>query len=252
MNRQLLIGEIEKQPYPLLFVTISGAHLYGFPSADSDYDLRGVHLLPVSEVIGLSEGRETIEMSGERSGVEIDFVTHDLKKFIRLMLKKNGYVLEQLFSPLVLLTTSAHAELTKLARGCITRHHAHHYLGFSKTQWELFEKERPRRIKPLLYTYRTLLTGVHLMQTGEIEANLVRLNESFRLPHVTDLTARKIEGREQASLDDREVDFHAGEWRRLTAMLEDAHAHSRLPERPSAREALSDFLVRCRVGSAVS
>ena len=36
---------IEKQvadhPYPLLFATISGAHLYGFPSPDSDYDLRG-------------------------------------------------------------------------------------------------------------------------------------------------------------------------------------------------------------------
>ena len=32
---------IAEQPYPLLFVTISGAHLYGFSSADSDYDLRG-------------------------------------------------------------------------------------------------------------------------------------------------------------------------------------------------------------------
>ena len=32
--------------YPLVFATISGAHLYGFPSADSDFDLRGVHPLP--------------------------------------------------------------------------------------------------------------------------------------------------------------------------------------------------------------
>ena len=36
----LLKGIADAQPYPLLFVTISGAHLYGFPSADSDYDLR--------------------------------------------------------------------------------------------------------------------------------------------------------------------------------------------------------------------
>ncbi len=41
---------VAAQPYPLLFVTISGAHLYGFPSADSDFDLRGVHILPPSEV----------------------------------------------------------------------------------------------------------------------------------------------------------------------------------------------------------
>jgi hypothetical protein len=29
----------DEQPHPLLFVTISGAHLYGFPSPDSDFDL---------------------------------------------------------------------------------------------------------------------------------------------------------------------------------------------------------------------
>jgi hypothetical protein len=37
-------------PRPLLFATVSGAHLYGFASPDSDYDLRGVHLLPAEEV----------------------------------------------------------------------------------------------------------------------------------------------------------------------------------------------------------
>ena len=38
---------VAQQPYQLVFVTISGAHLYGFPSPDSDYDLRGVHVFPV-------------------------------------------------------------------------------------------------------------------------------------------------------------------------------------------------------------
>ena len=38
---------VASQPYPLLFATISGAHLYGFPSPDSDFDLRGVHILPL-------------------------------------------------------------------------------------------------------------------------------------------------------------------------------------------------------------
>jgi uncharacterized protein len=30
--------QVETHPYPLLFATISGAHLYGFPSPDSDFD----------------------------------------------------------------------------------------------------------------------------------------------------------------------------------------------------------------------
>ena len=142
-NKQLL-AVISEQPYPLLFATISGAHLYGFPSPDSDYDLRGAHILPVSEVVGLNPGRETVEVSEIRDGLQIDLVTHDVKKFFSLLLKKNGYVLEQLYSPLVVHTTPEHEELKVVAKGCITRYHAHHYFGFAQTQWRLFEKEQPQ------------------------------------------------------------------------------------------------------------
>src|SRR3954471_21353575 len=181
---------IREQPYPLLFVTISGAHLYGFPSPDSDYDLRGVHILPTRQVIGLSPARETVEFSGVRDRLEIDLVTHDIKKFFGLLLKKNGYVLEQLYSPLIIHTAPEHDELKHIARGCITRHHAHHYFGFAETQWKLFEKEHPRRVKPLLYVYRVLLTGIHLMRSGEVEANLLRLNENAQLSYIDELVKR--------------------------------------------------------------
>jgi len=42
---------VAAQPYPLLFATISGAHLYGFPSPDSDFDLRGAHVRPLEKVV---------------------------------------------------------------------------------------------------------------------------------------------------------------------------------------------------------
>src|ERR1044071_3967874 len=129
-----LSRQIENHPYPLVFATISGAHLYGFPSPDSDYDLRGVHLLPLKDMVGLREGEETVEKSGIHDGLEIDLVTHDAKKFFTLMLRKNGYVMEQLLSPLVVHTTPEHEELKRIAGDCLTRHHAHHYLGFAATQ----------------------------------------------------------------------------------------------------------------------
>jgi predicted nucleotidyltransferase len=236
------------QPYPLLFVTLSGAHLYGFPSPDSDYDLRGVHILPVHDVVRLDGGRETIEIARDENGLELDLVTHDVKKFFLLLLKKNGYVLEQLYSPLVVHTTQQHQELKEIARGCITRHHAHHYLGFARTQWELFDKESPRRVKPLLYVYRVLLTGIHLMRTGEVEANLVRLNEAFGLKHVDDLIARKLAGPEQGTLPNEDYEFHRAESERLRAALEDAMTASRLPDGPSCRDRLDALLVRLRTG----
>src|SRR2546429_9351171 len=110
------------QPYPLLFVTISGAHLYGFPSPDSDYDLRGVHVLPAKEAVGLLPKRETIEFSGLREGIEMDLVTHDVLKFFTMLLKRNGYVLEQLNSPLVVHTTPEYEELkSKISRLAVLR-----------------------------------------------------------------------------------------------------------------------------------
>lgn len=242
-----LAGEVRRHPYPLVFSTVSGAHLYGFPSPDSDFDLRGCHVLPVREVVGLDPGRETVEASTTDDDLEVDLVTHDAKKFFGLMLKKNGYVLEQVQSPLVIHTTPAHEELKVLARGCVTRHHSHHYLGFSETQWQLFDKERPRRVKPLLYVYRVLLTGIHLMRTGEVEANLVSLNAEARLPQVDDLIARKLAGPEQSALDDADVGFHRDEYGRLREELEAAYWDSQLPEAPSARAGLNDLLIRLRV-----
>jgi predicted nucleotidyltransferase len=134
---------VTEQPYRLLFAAISGAHLYGFPSPDSDYDLRGVHVLPLPEVVGLEARRETITVTADRDGWEIDLVTHDIAKFCRLLLRPNGYVLEQLCSPLVVTTSPTHPELRDLVPQMGTRNHAYHYVGFAVNQQKLFQKEQP-------------------------------------------------------------------------------------------------------------
>ncbi len=246
---RILLQQIETHAYPLVFATISGAHLYGFPSPDSDFDLRGVHLLPLRQVVGLDAGEETVERSSVVEGIEIDLVTHDAAKFFQLVLKKNGYVLEQIFSPLVVHSTPEHAELKAAAANCITRHHSHHYLGFAKTQWKLFRKEEPPRVKPLLYVYRVLLTGIHLMRTGRIEADLKRLNTTFRLSFLDDLIAAKVDSEERAVLRAADLSFHEGQYNRLTRLLEEAATDSQLPEYPRGKPALNDLLIRLRLST---
>ncbi|MGC1215181.1 MAG: nucleotidyltransferase domain-containing protein [Micromonospora sp.] len=232
-------------PRPLLFATVSGAHLYGFASVDSDLDLRAAHLLAPAEVVGLRTGPQTLQHTGVRDGVELDVVSHDLRKFATLLNSRNGYVLEQLLSPLVVVTTPVHAELTSLAPHLITRHHAHHYLGFAATQEKLYA--RTGQLKPALYTLRVLLTGIHLMRTGRVETDLGVLGP--RLAYVPDLVAAKREA-EHGPLPHGAAERLATDVPRLRAELETARDTSALPDHadPAAVDALHDLVVRTRLG----
>ncbi|MFI6286179.1 DNA polymerase beta superfamily protein [Streptomyces sp. NPDC051018] len=237
---------VAEQPDPLLFATVSGAHLYGFPSRDSDVDLRGVHLLPVAELVGLREPEETRSLIWDRDGTEMDLVTHDLRKFVRLMLRPNGYVLEQLLSPLVVHTSGAHTELTALAPGVLTVHHAHHYRGFAGTQWRLFEKTG--ELKPLLYTFRALLTGIRLMRGGTVQAHLpTLLDETDAAPaYLSELIAAKADA-EHGPATGVDPERVRADVEALYAVLEQARQESRLPAGPTARDALEDLVVRIRL-----
>jgi hypothetical protein len=75
------------------------------------------------------------------------------------------------------------------------------------------------------------LTGVHLMRTGMVEANLALLNQDFRLAYLDDLIARKRSG---------------AEYGRLRQALPDAAQASALPETASCKPALDDLLARIR------
>jgi hypothetical protein len=246
MRDPRLLAEVTAHPFPLLFATVSGAHLYGFPSADSDYDLRGAHVAPVELLTGLDRVEETVQLSHAREGAEVDLITHEARKFLALLLRNNGYVLEQLYSPLVVHTTPAHAELKALARGCVTRACARHYLGFAHNQWQLFRKESPRRVKPLLYVFRVLLTGIHMMRTGEVNASLVECNETERLPYVDELIARKRVGGEHGTLTGGDLAFHEREYDRLRARLVAEAVRSALPDAPTSGNEIKDLLRRIR------
>jgi predicted nucleotidyltransferase len=238
---------VADQPYPLVFATVSGAHLYGFPSRDSDVDLRGAHALPAAEVVGLRHGPQTLSRMWDNDGAEIDLVTHDLAKFCRLLLQRNGYVLEQLLSPLVVASGDVHAELVALAPACLTRHHAHHYRGFADTQHRLYAGTG--ELKPLLYTFRVLLTGIELMRTGRLQAHLPTLAaEVPEAPgYLPALMAVKASGEHVTVPTGAAPDTIGTDLARLRTVLDEAQRDSALPERPTAEPALHELIVRTRL-----
>ncbi len=236
---QDLIRQVDYDP---LFVTVSGAHLYGFPSPDSDVDLRGCHRLPLRDLVGLDMPQQTIEPKFDLRGTEVELVSHDVGKYLRLLVRNNGYVLEQIFSPIVVIGQTFLDELRPIARRCITRHHYHHYRGFYARQRKMIDKEEPKRVKPVLYAYRVLMTGIHLLRTGEVEANLLRLNQEHGLAFLGDLITQKATEQATVELD---WDFHAGRLAELEGQLDQAFAESKLPE-DRDREAVNELLLRVR------
>ena len=230
----------------LLFVSVSGAHLYGFPSPDSDVDLRGTFAAPLETVLGLDTPRETLEPEGVVGGVEVELVGHEIAKYLRLLIKPNGYVLEQILSPLVVLTSPAHEELQALARESLSKRLYFHYAGFAKGEWRDYQKLGiGKTVKRLLYLHRVLMTGIVLLTEGTVEANLLARNSRFNLP-LEPLLAMKT--REQAEVNGDDSAYQSGIMT-LFERLDAAREQSPLPEDVPNRAAINDFLVHLRLSS---
>jgi predicted nucleotidyltransferase len=244
LNDQRVRDQVECHPHRLVFASLSGSHLYGFPSQDSDVDIRGVHVLPADRMLGLSDPVDTHESMDVVEGLEVDVVTYDLKKYCGLLLNKNGTVLEQLVSPLVVATSDEHEELRGLVGDVVTRHHVHHYRGMTKNRVRAFEKSAG--VKPLLYAFRAALTGIHLMKTGECEPDLTKLAEPYGCAFVDELIERKTTG-EKVTLADDEVPSWSAEIEELLARLETAFEMSSLPDNPTAHDRFEELLVRTRL-----
>ena len=83
--------------------------------------------------------------------------------------------------------------------GVLTRNHAHHYRGFAGTQWRLYAKTG--ELKPLLYTFRVLLTGIHLMRGGHLLAHLPTCSTRSTPPRIPGLIEAKAEAEYAAASD---------------------------------------------------
>lgn len=246
-----LYGSVERPPGRIVFASLSGSHMFGFPSADSDFDVRGCWLTETRLLHGLRFPPETFESStnvpkrSDDGG--LDLVLHEARKFFNLVLR-NGNAIEQVHSPFVVESSPEHAELRDISLRCICRHHVSHYLGFADQQRLIFERRKALEVKPLLYALRILMTGRHLLTTGTVESNIRVLNEEMRLPFIDELIQRKLDGGERAVLTENHLAFYGAQIEELRASLERLARDRKLPDEAPARAELEDLLVRMRDG----
>jgi hypothetical protein len=218
-----------------LVVALSGAHAYGFPSPDSDLDLKSIHLEPASRLLSLSWEHVPAERIEVIDGVEVDYSSNELRDVLRGILRGNGNYLERVLGHLKLEAAPELAALQPLVRATLSRRLHRHYQGFARGQLREWERTGFTSVKKLLYVLRTTLTGTHALLTGEVFTDLHRHLDLYGFSSAHELIEQKLRG-ESAELP---VEM-AEKWRkqigRAFEVLDAALPKSILPEEPRPRD----------------
>jgi predicted nucleotidyltransferase len=236
----------EPPPGTLLAVGLTGSHLYGFPSPDSDLDLKGLHLAPIDAVLGLDPLTETHDRLQIFEGVECDLTTHEARKAIALLLRGNGNMLERLLSPYQLYPGPMADRLAALARGSISRKFFNHYAGFFKGMCREYDRLEKKTAKKMLYCYRVAMTGTHLLKTGSLECNVTQLAQQYGHPLVDELVALKMNTAEKVALTPELDARYRAAWPDLDALIKTAMDNSTLPDTPTNKADWAAWLIAAR------
>jgi predicted nucleotidyltransferase len=227
-------------------VYLSGAHAYGFPSPDSDLDLKCIHVARTEDLLGLASPAPTFDRAEVIDGVEVDYTSNELAHALRGILAGNGNFIERVLGRRIVRASALLAELAPLVRGSLSRRVHAHYRGFALNQRHFLEKEPTA--KKLLYVLRTTLTGIHLLRTGELEADLTQLVGRYGVEDVAPLIERKRAG-ERSTVDAALLDAWSARIDSLFSMLDEARSSSILPDEPANAAELNAWLVAARRAS---
>jgi len=227
-----------------LVVYLSGAHAYGFPSPDSDLDLKSIHIAPTEALLGMNTPSPTAERKGWVDNVEVDYTSNELGHALLGILKGNGNFIERILGRTVAFASPALQELQPLVQASLSQRIHRHYRGFAFNQLQFLEKEPT--VKKLLYVLRTTLTGIHVLETGEIETDLNRLVEQHNIADVASLIEAKRAG-ENAELAARTLDVWRPTITRLIDHFDKASEHSVLPQEPTNTAACEAWLRKVRI-----
>jgi len=153
-----LAATASEQGVRILYAAESGSRAWGFPSPDSDFDVRFLYAHERDWYVSLREKRDVIERPLDEHG--IDLAGWDIRKALRLLLRSNPALYEWLVSPIVYVDGPLRAELKALFEAHASpRALAFHYWSIARGQWRAEIEGRAQvRLKKYFYVVRPLLS----------------------------------------------------------------------------------------------
>jgi predicted nucleotidyltransferase len=228
-----------------LVVALSGAHAYGFPSPDSDLDLKAIHIDPTRRLLGVVPGRSTFDRLEVLDGVEIDYTSNELQMVVLGLLQGNGNYLERVLGPHPLQTGPELASLREVVSRSLSRRLMNHYRGFASSQLREVQKSDTPAAKKVLYVLRTAVTGIHALRTGRVVTDLTELLDEYGLSEARSLVLAKRAG-ERTPLSLAERDRWLARLHQVIARLEAEARTSPLPDEPPNVAELEAWLLELR------
>lgn len=140
----------------IVYACESGSRAWGFPSANSDYDVRFIYIRPIEWYLSIDEKRDVIEYPLNE---ELDINGWDLKKALQLLRKTNPPLLEWLGSPIIYFEKySVAGEMRQLAKECYSPSAClYHYLHMARTNFREYLQGDNVWVKKYFYVLRPIL-----------------------------------------------------------------------------------------------
>jgi len=158
------LDEIEKKEnIKILHCIESGSRAWGFPSPDSDYDVRFIYVRPKEFYLKLEKTRDVIEWQLDDT---LDINGWDLQKALRLLHNSNPTVFEWDNSPIVYRTTKEWENIRAILEDYFdVKSGLYHYLNTAKSNYREYLKRDSVRLKKYFYVLRPLLACEHIKVT---------------------------------------------------------------------------------------
>lgn len=155
--------EIEKsENIKILHCVESGSRAWGFPSPDSDYDVRFIYVRPKEHYLRLDKTRDVIEWQLDET---LDINGWDLQKMLRLLHSSNPTVFEWKNSPIVYKTRNEWKNISNVMDDYFnTKSGIYHYLSMAKTNYREYLKGDIVRLKKYFYVLRPLLACEYIRE----------------------------------------------------------------------------------------
>ena len=150
----------------VLFASETGSRAWGFPSPDSDYDVRFIYMHPQEWYLSIDEKRDTIEyLNGD-----LDLVGWDIRKSLQLLRKSTAAMFERLQSPIVYLEQiEFRLKLNQMMADYFSpKAGLHHYLSMASNYYKSCEGAELVKLKSYFYLLRTALASLWIVEKSTV------------------------------------------------------------------------------------